>query len=114
MQLCSDNRCGGLCRDHSRHCAGWAARGECSTNKEYMDIYCSKACSTCSRHSCRDTSKGGHHAAQLLLDIYFRPTVQLVRAGRGRGGVGAGRTRVMSSKSAGKLANCADLVLLHK
>ena len=48
------------------------------------------------------------------LDIYFRPTVQLVRAGPGGGGVGAGRTRVMSSKSAGKLANCADLLLLHK
>ena len=32
-----------------------------------MDIYCSKACSTCSRHSCRDTSKGGHHAAHFCL-----------------------------------------------
>ena len=57
-------QCPVRCDNNNVHCVTWARRGECSNNPEYMDKYCSKACSSCSNkghnRNCKDLKSGGY------------------------------------------------------
>ena len=54
-------QCRVRCDNNHVSCGAWARRGECRKNPEYMEIYCSKACSTCSKkenRNCKDLKSG--------------------------------------------------------
>ena len=35
------------CVDHDTQCSGWASRGECTNNPNWMNVNCRKACNKC-------------------------------------------------------------------
>jgi hypothetical protein len=39
--------CNGTCCDRSQKCAGWAAKGTCTTNNGYMSHHCQMSCGLC-------------------------------------------------------------------
>ena len=54
-------QCRVRCDNNQVSCGAWAGRGECRQNPEYMEIYCSKACTTCTKgqkKSCKDLKSG--------------------------------------------------------
>ncbi|KAL8617482.1 hypothetical protein ACOMHN_048120 [Nucella lapillus] len=69
---------GEVCKDHYKDCKAWASRGECSSNKAYMQAYCQRACGFCTpavTSSCDDDYEEcefWRHKGYCEATSYFR------------------------------------------
>jgi hypothetical protein len=54
---------GAACKDKDAGCAGWAAKGECASNKAYMDETCPLSCNRCAAGAKAATNVAGPASA---------------------------------------------------